>query len=270
VTYDEYDQIDAVNWTKLKAMRQSPKHYLYRSANPLEDTVSMRAGRAVHTAVLEPDRFPLDYAVFDGPRRAGKEWEAFAAANRSKTILRRDEYDFCLEIRDAVRAHPVARHLLEVGEAEKTITWTDEATALPCKGRIDWLNGIGLCDLKTTADLDPMRFGATAGRLGYHCQLAFYRQGLKANGVEAPVKILAVEKTPPHDVAVFTLDDDTLYAGEQEVAVLLRRVADCREAGRWPGRFGDGETPLQLPPWAFNAFGEEPAGLGIIIAGEEV
>jgi exodeoxyribonuclease VIII len=269
MTYNDYRKIDAVHWTTLKAMRQSPMHYHHLAAHPIEDTAAMREGRAVHTAVLEPDRFPLDYAVWDGARRAGKGWEAFRDANQGRTILKRDEYEWCLDLRDAVRRHPVARHLLKVGEPEKTILWTDEATGLPCKGRVDWLNGIGLCDLKTAADLDPMRFGATAARLGYHCQLAFYRAGLRATGVEAPVKIMAVEKSPPYDVAVFTLDDDTLYAGEEEVGVLLRRVADCRAAGIWPGRYGDGETPLQLPGWAFAAFGEEPTGLGITIGGEE-
>src|SRR5574341_1373220 len=217
MTREEYDRIDAVNWTTLKAMRASPKHYRYAAEHATGDTAAMRDGRAVHTAVLEPDRFPLDYAIWAGERRAGKEWEVFKAANHDKTILRADEYAYCLEIRDAVRAHPVARHLLEAGEAGKTITWTDAATGLPCKGRIDWLNGIGLCDLKTTADLDPIRFAATAARLGYHCQLAFYRRGLAANGIDAPVKIMAVEKNPPYDVAVFSLDEDTLFAGDEEV-----------------------------------------------------
>jgi PDDEXK-like domain of unknown function (DUF3799) len=268
MTREEYEQIDAVNWTTLKAMRQSPKHYRYHAAHPTEDTAAMAMGRAVHTAVLEPDRFPLDYAVWKGDRRAGKEWEAFRAANADRTILRADEYAYCLEIRDAVRAHPVAKHLLEAGEAEKTILWTDDATGLACKGRIDWLNGIGLCDLKTTADLDPLRFGATAARMGYHCQLAFYRRGLAANGVQAPVKIMAVEKSAPYDTAVFTLDEDTLYAGDEEVSELLRRVVECRAANAWPGRFGDGEAPLTLPAWAFPA-AEEGLPNGLTFSAEE-
>src|SRR5574341_903199 len=72
MTREEYDRIDAVNWTTLKAMRASPKHYRYAAEHATEDTAAMRDGRAVHTAVLEPDRFPLDYAIWAGERRAGK------------------------------------------------------------------------------------------------------------------------------------------------------------------------------------------------------
>jgi hypothetical protein len=266
--FADYLKLDAVNWTTLKAMRRSPKHYRYVAAHPAEYTPAMMLGRAVHTAVLEPDRFPLDYAVWDGARRQGNAWEAFKIANAKRTILRADEYALCLAIRDAVRAHPVAKHLLEVGEAEKTITWTDPDTKLKCKGRLDWLNGIGLCDLKTTVDLDPFRFGAQVARLGHHCQLAFYRRGLHANGLDVPVKILAVEKEPPYDTAVFALDEETLYAGDEEVTELLRRVAECRKTNTWPGRFGEGEAPLALPGWAFGNFGDDVTGLGLTFAAE--
>jgi hypothetical protein len=267
--FDAYRKIKALNWTHLKRMRQSAKHFKYWSEHETEDTPTMILGRAVHTAVLEPDRFPIDYAVWKGARRAGNDWEAFQAANADRTILRLEEYQWCLEIRDAVRAHPVAKHLLEVGEAEKTIVWTDEASGLKCKGRLDFLNGIGLVDLKTTADLDPIRFGGQAARLGYHCQLAFYRRGLRANGIDVPVKILACEKDPPHDVAVLALDDDTLFAADEEVSLLLKRVVECRKSKQWPGRFGNVEAPLQLPGWAFGNFPDDPA-LGLIVGGEEV
>lgn len=267
MTFSEYQAIDAVNFSTLKAGRISALHYRHAVTKPKEDTASMALGRASHCAVFEPDRFPLDYAVFDGDRRQGKAWEAFCAANGGRTILKRDEYQACLAIRDAVRGHAIAGPLLAPpGEAEKVLTWTDEATGLPCKGRLDWYRPGLLCDLKTTTDISERRFAATVARMGYHGQAAFYRNGLMANGLEAPpMRLIAVEQTAPHDVAVYTLDDDALYAGEQDVAELLRMVAAGRFSGKWPGQYQD-ERTLTLPAWAFSK--TEYEGLGFSIAGE--
>jgi hypothetical protein len=265
--FADYQAIDACNWTTLKEVRRSLKHYQWRLSHPLEDSTTLALGRAAHTAIFEPDRFPVDYAVFGGKRRQGKEWDAFEAANIHRTILRLDEYAACLSMRDAVRAHPVAAEYLKAGKPEHTITWTDEETGIACKGRIDWLSPIALVDLKTTNDLDPQRFAANAARMGYHCQLAWYGMGLRARGLDLPAKLLAVETTEPHDVIVFSLDEDTLYAGEQEVRDLLSRVAAGRFSQQWPGRAQE-ETPLALPSWAFPADEDDVAGLGLMIAQE--
>lgn len=260
MTFSEYLQIDAVNWSTLKEARKSLRHYRHRLEEPREDSTALAMGRATHTAVFEPDRFPLDYAVFTGPRRQGKDWDECCRANKGKTILRADEYATCLAMRDAVRSHPVAGPALSPpGEAEKVLTWTDEATGLRCKARLDWWRVGLLADLKTSAQLDRRLFGATAHRLGYFGQMAFYRAGLTANGLDAPQpRIIAVEKAAPHDVAVFVVDDDALWAGEVEVADLLAKVAAGRFSDQWPGAYPE-EVPLELPAWA--APGNDDAGL---------
>ncbi len=81
MTFAEYLKLPAVNWSTLKAGRTSPLHYKHRLENPLEDSTRLAMGRGAHTALFEPDRFLLDYALFAGPRRAGKEWKAFKAAS---------------------------------------------------------------------------------------------------------------------------------------------------------------------------------------------
>lgn len=249
--YADYAALDAVNWSTLKEMRRSPRHYLHRLKNPKADTSRLALGRATHTAVFEPDRFMLDYVLWDGDRR-GKAYTAFCEQHPDQTILKVEEYETCLAMRDAVRSHPVAGPLLTPpGEAEKVITWTDAATGLACKGRIDWWRVGLLCDLKTTATIDRRRFASTVFEMGYHGQGAFYRAGLIANGLDAaPFRIIAVEAAAPHDVAVFTLDDDALYQGELLVADLLALVAAGRFSGQWPGAYPE-EVPLSLPAWAF-------------------
>lgn len=270
MNFTEYAELQAVNATSLKAMRRSPLHYRWALEHPLEDSPRLAMGRAVHTAVFEPDRFLLDYVLFEGERRAGKAYAELCERNPTKTILKTEEYQTCLATRDAVRSHPVAGpDLTPPGEAEKVITWTDEATGLPCKARLDWWRPGLFCDLKTTADIDAGRFAATAYRLGYHVQLAFYRAGLIANGLDAPPpRIIAVEVAAPHDVAVFALDDDALYAGEVEVADLLAKVAAGRFSNLWPGRYPE-ERPLSLPAWALPQDDGDLDGLDVIVNAQE-
>jgi len=253
MTFEDYRKIDAVNASSLKEMRKSPRHFAYRIKHPMEDTPRLGLGRATHTAVFEPDRFPLDYALWDGDRR-GKAYAAFCEQHPHQTILKAEEYATCLAMRDAVRSHPVAGVLLAPpGEAEKVVTWTDEATGLACKARLDWWRVGLLCDLKTTADVDEHKFAGLAFRMGYHVQMAFYRTGLAATGLDAPPpRIIAVETSAPHDVAVFALDDDALWKGETEVADLLAKVAAGKFSNLWPGRYPE-ERPLSIPAWAFDS-----------------
>lgn len=264
LTFAEYAEIQAVNWTTLKEMRKSPAHYHWRVEHPLADTPRLAVGRAAHTAVLEPDRFPLEYVVFDGARRAGKAWDEFAAVNAARTILRRDEYELCLAVRDAVRGNPDAAALLTSGRAEVPLTWTDKTTGLACKCRVDWV-GEAHVELKTTASIDARIFGNLSARMGYHCQVAMQRMGLLACDLDIPSYLVAVEAEPPYDIGVFELDDDTLYAGEEEVYELLRRVDECTKKDHWPGRY-EGTRKLQLPAWIFAGEESEYEIMGLVPA----
>src|ERR687887_272002 len=93
MTFAEYRAIDAVNWSSLREMLGSPAPYRYRLDHPREDSTTLALGRAVHAAVFEPDRLPLEFAVWKGARRAGKAWDAFRAVHGDDTILKASEYE---------------------------------------------------------------------------------------------------------------------------------------------------------------------------------
>ncbi len=270
----EYAAIEAVHWSCLKEMRKSPLHYRHRELHPPEETPTMRLGRAGHTAILEPMQFLRDYALFDGPVRRGKAWEAFEALHADKTILKHDEYDPCVAMHDAVSEHPIASQFFARGRSEQAVTWIDPETGLACKARIDRLSEAegfeGLIDVKTTGTIDSRLFGTLAARMGYYAQLAHYTMGLRVHGILVPPRIVAIEAKPPHDIAVFDIDGDTLEAGMQEVRELLAKVKECRERGAWPGRYAQ-EQPLHLPAWFFTD-AEDAAGgalAGLDFAGVE-
>jgi hypothetical protein len=249
-TFAEYQSIDSCNWSTLKYAVRSGLHYNYSLTSAGAETDAMRLGRATHTAVFEPDRLLHEYVIWEGGTRRGKEWEAFKVAHAGKTILKPDELDTACAIRDAVRAHPIAAALLVSGTPECTIQWTDKDTGIACKARLDWLSDTALVDLKTTRNIEPRRFGAQCGEMQYHGQLAFYASGLLALGLEPAIKIIAVENSAPHDVAVYDLGDDEQYAGEVQYQEALRTVAACRRSGVWPGGY-PAEMGLMLPAWSF-------------------
>ena len=70
---EEYEAIDAVNWSTLKVLGKSPAHYLQRMAGEeSEDTEARQRGRVLHMAVFEPERFARSVVVYPDARR-GKE-----------------------------------------------------------------------------------------------------------------------------------------------------------------------------------------------------
>ena len=270
MSYEKYNEIPALNWSLLRELAVSPLQFAWRREHPQAETDAMRMGRAVHTAVLEPDRFPLEYVVFSGPRRAGKDWEAFAAANRDKTILKSDDYENCLRIRDAVRGNRDAARLLDGegsrvrSDTELSVKW--ERDGVQCKGRVDILTSLpSLADLKTTRDLS--RFESTVARYLYHGQMAWYADGIKATGWTYPdCYLIAAQSVAPFDVVVYQLTDETMAAGRAVVDRLFRLYQECTESGEWPGLGADGVRELRLPSWATSADSDE---LTLNIGGED-
>jgi len=250
--FADYQAIRATNWSSLRNLTVSPLRYRYATTHPAEDTAAMALGRLIHTATLEPELLG-EYAVWTGGSRrtnAYKEWLAEQGDREAVTLA---EYEQAAGAAAAVWKHREARRLLRGGRTEVVLQWVDPETHVRCKARLDHLRGAVLTDLKSTADIDARTFGRTAQRLGYHGKLAFYRMGIAALGLApGPAYIIAVEQTPPHDVAVYEVDEDTLFVGGLEARALLARLKECRRRRRWPGRYPDVER-LAFPEWALPA-----------------
>lgn len=259
MSHDEYAELPGVNWSALRHLwRGSPLHYHHRLTHPEPPTAAMLAGRAAHLAMLEPDRLPLECVVWTEGDRRGKAWLDFKAANEGKLILKTEEYQRALSLRDAVRGNRDAMDYLRDAETEKTITWTDAETRLGCKARVDaWnpshVDGPAVVDLKTMRSIDKRAVQNQVAALGIHLQLAHYRAGLMASQRVPFVRvvIVAVEQEPPHDCAVFLPEPSEIQLAAEEVTGLLVRLRHHLATNTWPGRFGEPQ-PLPLPPWVYG------------------
>lgn len=252
---DTYETIKAINWSSLKHMSVSPLMYRWRLEHPEARKPAFVFGGAVHCLILEPEKFHDRYAVFDGTRR-GPDWEAWQAEHPGKESLKPKEMKRVRAVAAAVLGDRVAGPLLEGGRREEALTWTDEATGLLCKGRLDYIRPDFLIDLKTTRDCSPLKFTRAATDYGYAAQVAFYHDGAVAkkliDGRQRPY-IIAPKHVDDHDVATYQLDSAALLTGRFIYRSLLQRLVQCTEAGYWPGVAPELQT-LTLPPWAADRF----------------
>lgn len=250
--FAEYLAHPGVNISTLKEIwRMSPKHYQHLLRTPREDSAAFAFGRLVHVRVLEPDTFDERYVIVPRIDRRTKEGKLLAA-HFDADVREQISEQFAEQsaaIAEAVRADPVARKYLE-GQTEHALYWRDEETRIECKGRVDLL-GEYLVGLKTTSDLRPHSFARQAAVLGYHLQWAFYHDGIMAiDGHDIPVVEIVVETSPPYDVMVYPILEDTLDEGRGRYRDALVELAICRDTNEYPGLARGHEVPFCLPRWA--------------------
>jgi hypothetical protein len=268
VPFETYQAMEGLNASLLKEMRHSPRMFRYRRQNP-KTTKSMVFGTGGHCAVLEPDRFGSDFAVWDrrtdagkSAPRTGQHWEAFQREHAGQTVLTADEHAKVMSLQMAVRGDRDAMRYLGRGEPEVSMQWLHNGR--PCKARPDWLtrdwiDGNGerqtrpcLVGLKSSRDCRPFQFGRQAANLGYHLSWGYYYDGFKAlTGEEPKVVEIVVDAEPPHCVVVYEVPDEVLQLGCEEYLALIEKLDECERTNTWPGPVS-GEQPLVLPAYVYG------------------
>ncbi len=251
-------RVGLVSKSALDLIDRSPAHYkAWVDGAPDEETPALAFGSAFHCALLEPERFAQEYAVapdfgdcrFKANKTARDTWEAEHAG---VVMLSQDDNAAIVAMAEAVKRHPLAGRMFRDGQAELTIRWTDEETGLECKSRADYyVRKLAMvADVKSTLDGREDAFKKDVAKYRYHVQDALYRAGFAAAG--EPVQhfvFIAVEKKPPHAVAVYALDQDAVAKGYVAARRNIATMAECVRANAWPG-YPSGIQMLSLPPWA--------------------
>ena len=239
----------AVRFSDLKWLAQSAAHYHHAVHAPRkEPSAAMALGTLVARALFgKGPSGSEEIAVWKGDRRAGKEWEAFKAANSGALIAKQDEMDKAIAIAESIGRTPAAAALLDGAEYEIPLRW--RVAGRECAtGGIDIVRPDGVVELKTTAtSVSPLRFPWFARRMYYHAQLAWYRSGLEAAGraVGGKHRIIAVETSPPFVCQVFTLTEASLVEGEKLWRGWFETLMTCEEANHWPA-YCETELPFDV------------------------
>lgn len=285
----EYLSWDYASASRLSRLARSPAHLRAYLDEPSKDTAALKAGRAIHAAVLEPHLFETAYRAAsqcvattskgaqcsrDGswPVRGGagsvctQHAASFEVAPDVLTISLAD-HATCVGIRTAIANHPTASGFFRLtGESELSVVWDDPETGVRCKGRWDryvpeLLDGT-IMDVKTTRDARPHPFTREIVKYGYARQAALYLMGAKALGLPCEgYALLGVEKEPPFGLALYRITEatfgvipepgDVAFHMVRHVQALLRRYDACTTSGEYPG-YPPEVTDVTLPSWAWS------------------
>jgi hypothetical protein len=281
VPNDVYRSWEAASCSTLQTIfNRSPKHARHAELTPKTPTPALLEGTAIHTMILEPQRFSEHYAIAQqctATKKSGDrcgnaavclvegEWVCGVHAKGKRTeqggkeLVPQPDYDRWRAIADAVASHPTAGRLVKaIEDVELSLLWADKSTACPCKARIDGVAPkLGtLVDIKTTEDAGH-DFAKSVHRFGYYRQAAWYLAGAAAVGIEAEAfAFVAVEKQLPHDVAVYQCPDELLQLGWAEMEAVIDQYQACLAGDVWPGH-ADDPIWLTLPDWRLRQLERE-------------
>lgn len=251
--FADYLAIPALQSTGAKVLvNQSPAHYRHERANPQPPTPAKKFGSAVHLGVLEPDLFATH--VIQAPRfnrrtKAGRaEHEAWMGEHAHLLAFDEDDMAAIYATVAAVRAHPAARMLLTNGDPEVTLQWVDASHGVPCKSRMDWWrDDLVIVDLKTTEDASPTGAQRAIERFMYHLSASHYWSGVEHVFGESPrgFAFIFAEKSPPHAVACYHIEPESLAAGRALMDRALLIFDECIRSGCWPA-YSPGIEPINL------------------------
>lgn len=249
--YSEYAALPGLRASDITEGRLSMLHMHRSITNTKPDTDAMRWGRLVHAAILEPQEFRASVRTFDG-RRAGKDWQEFAAENDPEWIVKTSELVSMIEISESVHGHEFAHKLISRTQHEASIQWDDVAVG-PCKARLDaYSPEIGLVEIKTTNAIEPRRFQSTFAKFGYHLQMGWHAHGVRVqDGRDPDCHMIVIESQPPYDVIVYHIPSGLVRDGYGQAYEIASKYRECERENRWPG-VSDSTMEFELPLWAFE------------------
>ena len=241
---------------------KSPAHYKWAKDNPSDPTPAMAFGSAVHTAILEPQRFKQEYVVkpvFDRRTKVGKEESAaWDEAHKGVSCITQDEMNALQGMMTQVASHATAAAMLRRSRRELSYFWDDPETGIRCRmrpdatvlaedGRVE-----AIIDVKTTRDASRDGFARQIANLGYDVQDALYVDGVNhaTGGGNVPFFFLAVENTAPYGVALYRAGSRTYEVGRSKYRAALELYAWCKKTDRWPSYQLDGAEEIEIPGWA--------------------
>jgi len=269
---EEYHRGNGTSSSSLKTLLpQTPAHLKYNRSHPKSPTPSMRLGTAVHSLVLEPDKFDEDNAVMpliNARTNKGKEEKAdFELANAGKNVITLDQYATAQLMAARVHEHPIAGLLVKDLIVESSVYWwykardRDDDTEYKelLKVRPDGIsrNYPILVDLKTTKDGSYSGFIRSVQDYYYHVSAAMYLEGVNQNKeLMGEVKhinfnqfvFVCIENFPPYEVSCYELSKEYLKLGYALYTRALERLNKGR-TNDWPG-YPEEVRVLEPPAYA--------------------
>jgi hypothetical protein len=284
LSMDDYKQIDALNFSTIKAALKSPAHLKASLDGKLrKESKAFTFGRAFHAAILEPELYKSEIKIIGGcgailKSGARKDQECGAGASilspdgwrcgkhakgePEPNAISEGEAGAIGAMKSRVFGHPVVALLRNDKHFEATILFMYQD--LLFKARLDaffpdpkpWPTTI--LDLKKTTDgkAHPDEWGKTVAKYEYGLQGEIY--SLAAESITGkPPEFLwcAVEDCQPYEVGVYRMGERTKLAAANALSHCVRVYKEGMASGEWPGYCTD-ITNLDAPDWHLRRWGQ--------------
>lgn len=251
VSNDDYHRSEGVGSSSLKRMLRSPAHFRY--PKPYDSTRAKEIGSAVHCAILEPDRFKIDYRIVECDDRKSPLYKAACKDHPKECVLTTGEAENVIGMQAGVMRNRGCRELIEApGKYELSVWAKDPETGLIVKVRFDKLLDCGLpVDLKKTQDSSDYAFSKSIEAYKYHLSAAYYMDVWEWAFGETiqPMRWIAVEEQRPHAAERYKIDEESLMIGRALYREALNRYAECMDKDEWPTYSAGEEREIGVPFW---------------------
>lgn len=223
----------------LKLILSSPKQYyeekVLKQGPPAQTSAAMNLGSYVHSLILEPEKVAEEFAIYEGWRKQGADYEKFLAQHPNKIILSQPQSFNGHRLAKTVQACPPALDLLKGGVAE--LSHAAELLGVPVKMRADYLNvdqGY-IVDVKTTRwPSDVTTFRRVVRELGYELSAALYCDIAYAIYGKVFDFYWIVLSKSDWEAQVYRASTHTLSEGSALVNKALIAYKKCLQSGVWP------------------------------------
>lgn len=298
IGFDAYTAIERMNWSTLKWGDISLKHLksAFDRKMTFEDTRDKKLGRAVHSAILEPEVFAERFKI-------ATQCEAFVKAGTRCTSL--GSYLWCemwfcgthvkvvsekvpekptdvisegeneqLEgIKKSLSEHDAVNIIKAAGGCEVAACWTENG--IECKALLDkfiaQVNGRpAIIDIKTcmSGKIEYRNCSKAIADYGYIGQAAFYSKAIRALFDQDPMFVwLFVEKSAPFDILPIECDDESMRIGHTMCDALIGNwkaaCEDFAKGGREKDCFhgvSDEMISGGVPQWMRDQYADKTKG----------
>jgi exodeoxyribonuclease VIII len=236
---DVYHASAGISRSNIMDFKKSPFHFYHRRISPKKSTDNQTVGSALHTLVLEPEKFNSTYFIAEKLNKNTNAWKALKAdaEERGLCILDEEQYNYINSLAEIIRQDPTASKLIQGAQYERSIFWQNPETGILCKCRPDILHTNMICDLKTAIDASERAFRSAIYSYGYHIQAAMMQEGIEAvlgHKINDFIFIV-IEKNEPMAMAIYILDEDAINKGREDFHEALHQYKECLEKNEWPG-----------------------------------
>jgi len=239
---DDYHALPGVSSSNIRDIADDVDQYM-RGPLPHEPSDAKLLGSAAHCFIIQPEWFDMEYVVYPGKVRRGKQWDEFVEEHTpddpldtsGKEIITTKMYERCVGMRDSLAANGYDWLWEDDKLVRESSVWAYEASSsILCKIRPDVYDPelCAIVDLKTTSNPHwegkgkyQKGFKYSVRKFGYYIQDSFYTDILNTAGVRCDAfNFLCVQSNEPYDVVSHTLTSAWKNDGRREYIKQLGRL----------------------------------------------